>query len=57
MDSDNYSTESGSTGAVDKSDELALIEEDISEAEQDIVEGNDLIAGTETETEEAPKKT
>ena len=46
VDSDNYSTESGSTGAVDKSDELALIKESTAEAERDNTEGNDLIAGT-----------
>ena len=49
VDSDNKSTESGSTGETDKVDEMALIEEAISEAEQDITEGTDLLAGTETE--------
>ena len=53
MDSDNESTELGSLGVTDKADELALIEEAISESEQDIVEGTDLLAGTENETEEA----
>ena len=57
VDSDNEITESGSTGTTDKADELALIEEGISEEEWDIVEGTDLLSGTETETEEAPKKT
>ena len=33
VDSDNKSAESGSTGATDESDELALIEEDMTEAE------------------------
>ena len=31
---------------------MVLIEEAISEAEQDIAEGTELIAGTETETED-----
>ena len=53
VDSDNKSAESGSIGATDKSDELALIEEAIIEAERDIAEATDLLAGTETETEEA----
>ena len=53
VDSDNESTESGSAGSTDKSDELSLIEEVIAEAEQDIAEGTDLLAGTETKTEEA----
>ena len=53
MDSDNESAELGSTGATDEVDEMALIEEAISEAERDIAEGTDLLAGTETETEEA----
>ena len=48
VDSDNKIMESGSTGETDKSVELALIEEAISEAERDIVEGTDLLAGTET---------
>ena len=53
VDSDNEITESGSTGETDEADELALIEEAISEAKRDIVEGTDLLAGTETEKEEA----
>ena len=40
-------------GATDKADELSLIEEATSEAERDTTEGNDLLAETETETEEA----
>ena len=36
----------------DKADEISLIEEDISEADQDTAEGTELIAGTETKTEE-----
>ena len=35
---------SGGTGATDKADEMALIEEAISEAEQDILEGAELLA-------------
>ena len=42
-----------STGSTDKADELALIEEATAEAERDIAEGTDLLAGTETKTEEA----
>ena len=38
-------------------DELALIEEAISEAERDIAEATDLLAVTETENEEAQNKT
>ena len=53
VDSDNESTELVSTGATDETDELALIEGATSEAERDIAEGTDLLAGTETETEEA----
>ena len=53
VDSDNGSAESGSTGATDKAEELALIEEDIAEAERDIAEATDILAGTETKTEEA----
>ena len=56
VDSNNESTELGSTGATDKADELALIEEAIEEAERDIVEGTDILAGTETKTEEARNK-
>ena len=40
-------------GKNDKADELALIEEAITEAERDIAEATDLLAGTETENEEA----
>ena len=43
----------GSTGSTEEADELALIEEAISEAERDIAEATDLLAGTETENEEA----
>ena len=54
LDSDNESTgvkpESGSTGATEEADEMALIEEDIAESDQDIPEGTNIIAGTETET-------
>ena len=50
------STESGSTGATDKADELELIEEAIAESEQDIAEGTNLLSGTETETEETRNK-
>ena len=53
VDSDNEITESGSTGATDKADELTIIEEAIEEAEWDIAEGTDLLAGTETKIEEA----
>ena len=53
VDSNNKRTESGSTGPTDKSDELALIEEAITEVERDIAEATDLLAGTETKTEEA----
>ena len=53
LDSDNQSTESGSTGATEKPDELTLIEEAIAESERYIAEATDLLAGTVTETEEA----
>ena len=53
VDSDNKSTESEITGENDEAGELALIEEAIAEAEQDIAEANDLLAGTETKNEEA----
>ena len=56
VDSDNKSTESGSTGGTDEADEMALIKENIAEAEQDIAEGTDLLAGNETETEDAQRK-
>ena len=56
VDSDNESTEvkseSVSMGVADKSDETALIEEATAEADQDIAEGTDLLAVTETETED-----
>ena len=52
VDSDNESTESGCTGKNDEAEELALIEEAIIEAERDIAEAIDLLAGTETENEE-----
>ena len=51
VDSDKESTESGGAGATEKADEMALIEETIAEAEQDIAEETDLLAGTKTETE------
>ena len=53
VDSDNESTESGIKEATEKADELSLVEEAIAEAERDIAEGTDLLAVTETETEEA----
>ena len=53
LDKNNKSTELGITGAADKADELALIEDAIVETERDIVEGTDILALTETETEEA----
>ena len=46
----------GRTGATNKVDEMALIEEAIIEAEQDIVEENDLLAGNETKTEDTQNK-
>ena len=53
---DNKSTgvksESGSMGATDKAYEMAIIEEAIEESDRDIAEGTDLLAGTETETED-----
>ena len=56
VDSDNESTgiksESGSMGATNKLDEMAFIEEAIAESERDIAEGNDILSGTETETED-----
>ena len=48
-DSDNESAESGSTISTDKANELPLIGEAIAEAERDIAEATDLLAGTETE--------
>ena len=53
VDSDNESAESEGTGSTDEEDELALIEEAIVEVERDITEATDLLAGTETENEEA----
>ena len=52
VDSDKKSTELGSTGATDKVYEMVLIEDYTAEADQDIAEGTDLLAGTETETED-----
>ena len=46
----------GSTGATNEADETEIIDEAIAEAEQDIVEGTDLLAGTETETEDIRNK-
>ena len=51
VNSDNESMESGITGATENADKMALIEESIAEAEQDIAEETDLLAGTKTETE------
>ena len=60
VDRDNESTgiksELVSMGATDEADILALIEEAIVEAEQDIAEGTDLLAGTETEPVDARVK-
>ena len=60
VDSDNRITgvnsEPGSTGATNKMDEMALIEEAIAETERDIAEGTNIIAGTETETEDTQNK-
>ena len=53
VDSDNESVESKSTEETDKADEMELIEEAIAEAERDMMEATDLLAVTETETEEA----
>ena len=53
VDSDNDSIELVSTGVTDKADEIALIEEAIAEADRDISEGTDLLARTETKTEDA----
>ena len=52
VDRDNRRAELGSTGKNDKADELALIKEAITEAERDITEETDLLAGTETKNEE-----
>ena len=55
VDSSNESTDiksdTGGMGATDKADGMATIEEVIAEAERDISEGTELLAGTETETE------
>ena len=56
VDSDNENMELVSKGATDKADEMALIEEAIAEEERDIAEGTDLLAGTETKTEDARNK-
>ena len=53
VNSDNETPELVSMEANYKADELALIQEAITESEQDITEGTDILAGTETETEEA----
>ena len=53
--SDNKSAELVSTGATAKADELTLIEKAITESERDITEATDILAGTETKTEEARK--
>ena len=39
-------------GATNEADEMALIDEAMSEADQDIAEGKELLSGTETETED-----
>ena len=49
-------SESGSTGTTNEADEMALIEEAIAEAERGITEGTELLAGTETETEDTRGK-
>ena len=54
--SDNESAELGSTGKNDEADELVLIEDTITEAERDIAEATDVLAGTETENEETRNK-
>ena len=56
VDSNNESTKSGITGKNDKADELALIEEAIAEAERDIAEATDILAGTATENGETGKE-
>ena len=43
-------------GETDEADKLALIEEATSEAERDITKGTELIAGNDTETDEARDK-
>ena len=61
VDSNNESTgiksESDSTGAADEADEMTLIEETIAEAERDIVEGKEKLAGAETKTEDTREET
>ena len=52
VNSDNESAESGSIGSTDEAEELAVIEEAITEVELDIAEATNLLAGTETKTEE-----
>ena len=56
VDSDNkrmgIKSESGSMGATDEADRMALIEKAIAEAERDITEGTELLARTETKTED-----
>ena len=56
MDRNDESTgiksESGSKGATEKVDKMDLIEEAIAEADRDIAEGTELLAGAETETED-----
>ena len=56
VDSNNENTESGSTGEADEADEMELIEDSIAEADQDIAEGTDILAGTVTDTEDARNK-
>ena len=53
VDIDKESAKLGSIGATDEAYKLALVEEAISEAERDIAEATDLLAGNETKTEEA----
>ena len=56
-ESTGVKSESGSTGATDKADEMALIEEATAETDRYIAEGKELLARTETETEDTKKKT
>ena len=44
-------------GATDKADEMALIEEAIAESEWDITEGTEILAGTESKTEDTQDET
>ena len=46
----------GSTGATDEADEMAIIEEAVVEADRNITEGTELLAGTETKTEDTRDK-